>query len=140
MANYTVINSTAGECEGTFIADIKLKDENGKNLYYTLCETDGKPMVFKTNSRIYSLLEAPEYNSDEIEDLIASNTVYKGESYDALFESHADMEPFNAIRFVIYLVRNPRSCGALMKEEGKPIDKIEIPKSDVEIEWEKKRK
>ena len=24
-------------------------------------------MVFKTNSRIYSLLEDPEYNSDEIE-------------------------------------------------------------------------
>ena len=59
MANYTVINSTAGECEGTFIADIKLKDENGKNLYYTLSETDGMPMVFKTNSRIYACWKTP---------------------------------------------------------------------------------
>ena len=98
MPKYIVMDSAAGECEGSLFADIKLKDENGKITYFTLIENDGKPILYKTNMRITHLVTEPDYDPEQLEIVNATKVVYKGENYNSLFDDSRSFEPFAAIR------------------------------------------
>jgi len=140
MPKYIIMDSSAGECEGALYADIKLKDENGKIIYFTLIETDGKPILYKTNMRITHLVTEPDYDPEQLEIVNATKVVYKGENYNALFDNSHSFAPFAAIRCVIHLVHTFPNCIIFSQElDGKCIDEIDIPKSDVEIAWEKNK-
>lgn len=140
MPKYIVMDSAAGECEGSLFADIKLKDENGKITYFTLIENDGKPILYKTNMRITHLVTEPDYDPEQLEIVNTTKVVYKDENYNALFDNSLSFEPFAAIRCVIHLVRLFPDCLIFSQElDGKCIDEIDIPKSDVEIAWEKSK-
>ena len=80
MPKYIIMDSSAGECEGSLFADIKLKDENGKIIYFTLIETDDKPTLYKTNMRITHLVTEPDYDPEQLEIVKATKVVYKGEN------------------------------------------------------------
>ena len=137
MPKYIVMDSAAGECEGSLYADIKLKDENGKITYFTLVETNGKPILYKTNMRITHLVTEPDYDPEQLEIVNATKVVYKGENYNSLFDDSRSFEPFAAIRCVIHLVHTFPNCIIFSQElYGKCIDEIDIPKTDVEIAWE----
>ena len=140
MPKYIIVDSAAGECEGSLYADIKLKDENGKIIYFTLIENDGKPILYKTNMRITHLVTEPDYDPEQLEIINTTKVIYKGENYNALFDNSLGFERFAAIRCVIHLVRSfPSSISFNIKLRGKCIDEIDIPKSDVEIAWEKNK-
>ena len=140
MPKYIVMDSAAGVCEGSLYADIKLKDENGKITYFTLIETDGKPILYKTNMRITHLVTEPDYDPEQLEIVNATKVIYKGENYNSLFENRRKFKPFAGIRCVIHLVRTLHNCFCISQElDGKCIDEIDIPKSDVEIAWEKSK-
>ena len=138
MPKYIIMDSAAGECEGSLFADIKLKDENGKITYFTLIENDGKPILYKTKMRITHLVTEPDYDPEQLEIVNTTKVVYKGENYNALFDNSLSFEPFAAIRCVIHLVRTFPNCIIFSQElDEKCIDEIDIPKTDVEIAWEK---
>ena len=138
MPKYIIMDSSVGESEGSLFADIKLKDENGKITYFTLIETDGKPILYKTNMRITHLVTEPDYDPEQLEIVNATKVIYKGENYNTLFDGDRSFEPFAAIRCVIHLVRTFPDCLIFSQElDGKCIDEIDIPKSDVELAWEK---
>jgi len=140
MPKYIIMDSSAGECEGSLFADIKLKDENGKIIYFTLIETDDKPTLYKTNMRITHLLTEPDYDPEQLEIVNATKVIYKGENYNALFENSHNFEPFAAIRCIIHLVRAFPDCLFFSRDlDGKRIDEIDIPKTDIEIAWEKNK-
>lgn len=140
MPKYIIVDSAAGECEGSLYADIKLKDENGKITYFTLIENDGKPILYKTNMRIMHLVTQPDYDPEQLEIVNTTKVVYKDENYNALFDNSLSFEPFAAIRCVIHLVHTFPNCIIFSQElDGKCIDEIDIPKSDVEIAWEKSK-
>lgn len=140
MPKYIIVDSAAGECEGSLYADIKLKDENGKITYFTLIENDGKPILYKTNIRITHLVTEPDYDPEQLEIVNTTKVVYKDENYNALFDNSLSFEPFAAIRCVIHLVHIFPNCIIFSQElDGKCIDEIDIPKSDVEIAWEKSK-
>ncbi|WP_295097985.1 hypothetical protein [uncultured Fibrobacter sp.] len=140
MPKYIIMDSSAGECEGSLFADIKLKDENGKITYYTLIETDDKPILYKTNMRTTHLVTEPDYDPEQLEIVNATKVVYRGENYNALFDKSRDFEPFAAIRCLIHLVRAFPDCLIFSQElNEKSIDEIDIPKTDVEIAWEKNK-
>ncbi|MBR3070683.1 hypothetical protein [Fibrobacter sp.] len=137
MSKYIIMDSSVGECEGSLFADIKLKDENGKIIYFTLIETDDKPILYKTNMRITHLVTEPDYDPEQLEIVNATKVVYKGENYNALFDNSHSFEPFSAIRCVIHLIRTFPDCLIFSQElEGKCIDEIDIPKSDVEVSFQ----
>lgn len=128
------MDSSVGENEESLYSDIKLKDENGKIIYFTLIETDDKPILYKTNMRITHLVTEPDYDPEQLEIVNATKVIYKGESYKALFDNSHNFEPFAAIRCVIHLVRTfPKCIIFSQKLRGKSLDEIEIPKSDVEL-------
>lgn len=140
MPKYIIMDSTTGENEGSLFADIKLKDEHGKITYFTLIETDDKPILYKTNMRITHLVTEPDYDPEQFEIVNATKVVYKGENYNSLFDDSRSFEPFAAIRCVIHLVRTFPDCLIFSQElDGKCIDEIDIPKSDVELAWEKNK-
>jgi hypothetical protein len=140
MPKYIIMDSTTGENEGSLFADIKLKDEHGKITYFTLIETDGKPILYKTNMRITHLVTEPDYDPERLEIVNATKVIYKGENYNTLFENRRKFKPFAAIRCVIHLVRTFPNCLIFSQElDEKCIDEIDIPKTDVELAWEKNR-
>lgn len=140
MPKYIIMDSAAGENEGSLFADIKLKDENGKITYFTIIETDDKPILYKTNMRITHLVTEPDYDPEQLEIVNATKVIYKGENYNALFDNSRDFEPFAAIRCIIHLVRAFPNCLFFSRElDGKRIDEINIPKTDIEIAWEKNK-
>ena len=127
------MDSSVGECEESLFSDIKLKDEKSKIIYFTLIETDDKPILYKTNMRVTHLVTEPDYDPEQLEKLNATKVIYKDKSYDALFDNSHNIEPFAAIRCVFHLVRTFPECIIFsQKLRGKSLDEIEIPKSDVE--------
>lgn len=140
MSKYIIMDSATGENEGSLFADIKLKDEHGKITYFTITETEDKPILYKTNMRITHLVTEPDYDPEQFEIVNATKVIYKGENYNALFDKSRDFEPFAAIRCLIHLVRAFPDCLIFSQElNGKSIDEIDIPKTDVEIAWEKNK-
>ena len=76
--------------------------------------------------------------SDELDKLQEAGALYESDGYSELFENHDDIECFEGLRYLIYLFRTSweEMEAYIAQTKGKFLDEIEIPKSDVEKEWE----
>lgn len=76
--------------------------------------------------------------SDELDKLQEAGALYESDGYSELFENHDDIECFAGLRYLIYLLRTSweEMEAFIAQTKDKFLDEIEIPKSDVEEEWE----
>lgn len=143
MARYRVLEAkcgvgiggmACGPVAGPVVGEIKLVDENGDEFYLCLAEVDGIPNWFKTDR---STIDEQLSNDteDDLYDYLNDNYADAGE-YEEVFED-TDAELYQACRYLIYLVRCDRNQEEpfIRSTVGKYLDDMEIPMSDVEIEY-----
>lgn len=143
MKKYQIVNARVDQCSGgpdpaIFNAEVELKPSRGKPFFFTITECDGMPMIFKTSSSVFDWWMDQDTYSDELDKLQEAGSLYESEGYSELFENHDDIECYEGLRYLIYLIHASwdDTESFIAQTKGKFLDEIEIPKSDVEEEWE----
>lgn len=143
MKKYQIVNARVDQCSGgpdaaILVGEVGLKSGRGKPFFFTLIECDGMPMIFKTKESVFDWWMDPDSHSDELDKLQAAGSLYDSEDYSEFFEKHDDIDCYDGLRYLIYLIRASwdDTESFIAQTKGKNLDEIEIPKSDVEEEWE----
>jgi hypothetical protein len=142
---YQIVNArvevlSGGPEPGIVVAELELLPQTakGKPFFLTIDEVDGMPAIFKTETSVFDwFINEAEHESDLIE-LQNKASLYEGESYADFFENHKGIECYEGLRYLIYVMRAEwEDVEAFIKAtKGKLLSEIEIPKSDVEEDWE----
>ena len=142
---YQIVNArvevlSGGPEPGIVVAELELLPQTakGKPFFFTIEELDGMPAIFKTETSVFDwFINHAEHESDLI-DLANNASVFEGESYADLFDNHKGIECYEGLRYLIYVTRAEWKDlkSFIKKTKGKLLSEIEIPKSDVEEEWE----
>ena len=140
MNSYKICNVQVGQFGGapfsaTIIVEVEFETESGEKVFYSIMETEGLPMLFRSKTSMYEELVALENDYDEQEKVIESeNLIFECDSYEELFQKKDDLIPELALRYLVYIVREDwEKMNAYIEEtKGKFLSEIEIPKSDVE--------
>ena len=140
---YQIVNARVEAYSGgpdapILVAEVELKPFNGVPFFYTIIECEGFPMIYKTEQSVFDWWMNPDEHESELDDLQDAGPVYEGESYDELFEDHKGIECYEGLRYLIYVMRTgwDNAKAFIESTKGKNLDEIEIPKSDVEEDWE----
>lgn len=140
---YQIVNARVDQASGgpdapILVAEVELKPSNGIPFFYTLIECEGMPMVYKTEQSVFDWWMNPDEHESELDDLQDAGPLYEGESYNELFEDHKGIECYEGLRYLIYIMRASWDNAKAFIEgtKGKNLSEIEIPKSDVEEDWE----
>lgn len=140
---YQIVNARVDQASGgpdapILVAEVELKPSNGVPFFYTVIECEGFPMVYKTEQSVFDWWMNPDEHESELDDLQDAGPLYEGESYADFFENHEGIECYEGLRYLIYIMRASWDNAKAFIEgtKGKNLDEIEIPKSDVEEEWE----
>ncbi|WP_458450048.1 hypothetical protein [Fibrobacter sp.] len=140
---YQIVNARVDQASGgpdapILVAEVELKPSNGVPFFYTLVECEGAPMIYKTESSVFDWWMNPDEHESELDDLQDAGPLYEGENYDELFEDHKGIECYEGLRYLIYVMRASwdEAEAFIQATKGKNLDEIEIPKSDVEEDWE----
>ena len=133
-----VEQASGGPDAAILVAEVELKPATGAPFFYTLVECEDMPMVYKTETSVLDWWMEPDAHEDELDDLQDAGPVYEGEDYSELFENHRGIECYQGLRYLIYVMRIgwDEAEAYIQATRGKNVDEIEIPSSDVEIEWE----
>ena len=142
---YQIVNArvevlSGGPEPGIVVAELELLPQTakGKPFFLTIDEVDGMPAIFKTETSVFDwFVNQAEHESDLI-DLQNKASLYEGEGYAELFENHKGIECYQGLRYLIYVTRAEWKGlkSFIKKTKGKLLSEIEIPKSDVEEDWE----
>lgn len=131
---------SGGPDPAIIVAEVELMPQTakGKPVFYTLSEAEGMPAFYKTKESVFDKLMNPDEDEDVISDIVDKHTLYEGESYADFFENHRDIECYEGLRYLIYIMRADwdTTKAFIKKTKGKLLSEIEIPKSDVEEDWE----
>ncbi|MBQ3777341.1 MAG: hypothetical protein II835_04540 [Fibrobacter sp.] len=142
---YQVVNArvevvSGGPEPGIVVAELELLPQTakGKPFFFTLVETEGMPMIYKTKASVFEWWKNPNEHESDLDDLQAAGSLYEGEGYAELFENHKGIECYEGLRYLIYVTRAEWKDlkSFIKKTKGKLLSEIEIPKSDVEEGWE----
>lgn len=140
---YQIVNARVDQASGgpdapILVAEVKLKPSNGVPFFYTVVECEGFPMVYKTEQSVFDWWMNPDEHESELDDLQDAGPLYEGESYADFFENHEGIECYEGLRYLIYIMRASWDNAKAFIEgtKGKNLSEIEIPKSDVEEDWE----
>ena len=140
---YQIVNARVDQASGgpdapILVAEVELKPSNGVPFFYTLVECEGFPMVYKTEQSVFDWWMNPNEHESELDDLQDAGPLYEGESYAVFFENHEGIECYEGLRYLIYVMRASWDDAKAFIEgtKGKNLSEIEIPKSDVEEDWE----
>ena len=143
MKKYQIVNARVDQFSGgpdpaIFVGEVELKTTKGKPFFFTITECDDMPMIFKTDSSVFDWWMDQDTYSDELDKLQEAGALYESDGYSELFENHDNIECFEGLRYLIYLLRTSweEMEAYIENTKGKFLDEIEIPKSDVEKEWE----
>ena len=143
MKKYQIVNARVDQCSGgpdpaILIAEVELKPKKGKPFFFTISECEGMPIIYKTDSSVFDWWMDQDTYSDELDKLQEADSLYESEDYSELFDDHDDIECYEGLRYLIYLIRASwdDTESFIEQTKGKFLDEIEIPKSDVEEEWE----
>mgnify|MGYP003302560261 CR=1 FL=1 len=140
---YQIVDARVEVCSGgpdpsILFAEVELMPQTakGKPVFYTLSEAEGMPAFYKTKESVFDRFMDP--NENDFSDIVNNHTLYEGESYADFFENHRDIECYEGLRYLIYIMRASWDDAKTFIEgtKGKLLSEIEIPKSDVEEEWE----
>lgn len=95
-------------------------------------------MVYKTEQSVFDWWMEPDAYESELDDLQDAGPLYEGESYADFFKNHKEIECYEGMRYLIYIMRADwdKTKAFIKKAKGKLLSEIEIPKSDVEEDWE----
>ncbi|ADL24984.1 hypothetical protein FSU_2347 [Fibrobacter succinogenes subsp. succinogenes S85] len=96
------------------------------------------PAFYKTKASVFDWFVNQDEHESDLCDLQNKATLYEGESYADFFENHKGIECYEGLRYLIYVMRADwDDVEAFIKAtKGKLLSEIEIPKSDVEEDWE----
>ena len=142
---YQIVDARVEVCSGgpdpaIIVAEVELMPQTakGKPVFYTLSEAEGMPAFYKTKESVFDKLMNPDEDEDVISDIVNKHTLYEGESYADFFENHKGIECYEGLRYLIYIMRADwdKTKAFIKKTKGKNLSEIEIPKSDVEEDWE----
>lgn len=140
---YQIVNARVDQASGgpdapILVAEVELKPSNGVPFFYTVIECEGFPMVYKTEQSVFDWWMNPDEHESELDDLQDAGPLYEGESYADFFENHEGIECYEGLRYLIYIMRASWDDAKAFIEgtKGKNLSEIEIPKSDVEEDWE----
>ena len=135
-----------GSKTGAYLTVVKKKNGTVPVAVWKITEEDEKrldryegfPMVYKTEQSVFDWWMNPDEHESELDDLQDAGPVYEGESYADFFENHKDIECYEGLRYLIYIMRADwdKTKAFIKKTKGKLLSEIEIPKSDAEEEWE----
>ena len=140
---YQIVDARVEVCSGgpdpsLLFAEVELMPQTakGKPVFYTLSEAEGMPAFYKTKESVFDRFMDP--NENDFSDIVNNHTLYEGESYADFFENHRDIECYEGLRYLIYIMRADwdTTKAFIKKTKGKLLNEIEIPKSDVEEDWE----
>ena len=140
---YQIVDARVDQASGgpdapILVAEVELKPSNGVPFFYTVIECEGFPMVYKTEQSVFDWWMNPDEHESELDDLQDAGPLYEGESYADFFENHKGIECYEGLRYLIYTMRASWDDveAFIKKTKGKLLNEIEIPKSDVEEDWE----
>lgn len=138
IVNVRIEQLSGGPDIGIIVGEVELKPASGDSVFLSIAEGDGCPMVYKTDYSIFDKLMDPDEHGDELDELEANNLLYASDGYYELFDDRENIECFDGIRYLVYLTRASwDDTEAFIKAtKGKNLDEIEVPKSDVEQDWE----
>jgi len=131
QAKMTEGGFACGPVPGDVSAQVKVRDESGKEFYIALIEVTGIPCFYKTDTDCLDALLHPEDNEDRIDELM-SYEITGGDYEDILRDKTAEYYPI--YRYLIYIVRADQETYDQYADlkVGKYIDEIQVPDSDVE--------
>ncbi|SHK42385.1 hypothetical protein SAMN05720764_101392 [Fibrobacter sp. UWH5] len=136
-----VVDGGVGPCgpgPSVVVAEVELQSEAGGALFLSLAECDGIPNMYKTSASTYDKHFEDTIDEAFFEELNANGYVDGlGCSYEEFFEE-TDHEFYQEFRYLIYIVRSDWDEIDRFKAEtvGKWLGDFDIPKSDVEEDWE----
>ena len=140
---YQIVNArvdvfSGGPDPSILVAEVELKPQTakGKPIFYTLVEVESTPGFYKTKESVFEKFMDP--NENDFSDIVNKHTLYEGESYADFFENHKGIECYEGLRYLIYIMRADwdTTKAFIKKTKGQLLNEIEIPKSDVEEDWE----
>lgn len=119
------------------VGEVELQPKKGKSIFLSITEAEGSPMIFKTDHSVLDVL-MDEENIDDFDKLQAENLLYAGEGYSELFENSDQIECFEGVRYLVYLMRASWEDvdKFIKKTVGKDLAKVKVPEIDVEEEIE----
>jgi len=137
IENAKIEQISGGPDIGIFVGEVELKPKSGKSVFLSITEADGCPMMFKTDHSVFDVL-SDMGDEDGIVELQDNNLLYESDGYAELFENRDEIECFEGVRYLVYLVRASwDNMEAFIKAtKGKYLDEVEVPKADVEKDWE----
>ena len=140
MNSYKICNVQVKQLGGapfsvTIIVEVEFEIESGEKVFYSIMETEGLPMLFKSKTSMFEELVALENNYEEQEKIIESeNLIFECDSYEELFQKKDEIIPELALRYLVYIVREEwdKMNAYIENTKGKFLSEIEIPPIDVE--------
>ena len=117
------------------VGEVELRSESGESVFFSISECEGMPMVFKTD---HSVLNVLMEDDDDAFEKLRDNLLYEGENYSGLFEKSGEIECFEGVRYLVYLMRASWEDvdKFIKKTVGKDLAKVKVPEIDVEEEIE----
>ena len=122
-----------GPVSGPVVAEAKVRTDNGEEFYMSLAEMEGIPNFFKSPKSTYEYQMNDDMDEEALEEF-QSYFIETGD-YEEIF-AQQDPEWLQLYRYLIYIVRSEwEECESYQREtEGKWLDEINIPVSDIEEE------
>ena len=113
------------------VAEAKICPEAGEAFYLSLAEVEGMAQFYRSAESTFELQVHPE-DCGETGKILEKNLLWAGE-YDELFDEN-DPVWLPLYRYLIYIVRSAwEDCNAFIAAtEGRYLDEISVPTSDVE--------
>lgn len=127
-----------GPMPGVVVAEVELQGDGGETLFLSLAEFEGIPNMYRTPASVFEKHFENPVDESFFEELNKKYYIPDfGCSYGEFFGC-SDHELFDEWRYLVYIVRSDWDEIDRFKKAtvGKWIDEIEIPKCDIEEEWE----
>jgi len=138
IVNARVEQISGGPDVGIFVGEVELMPESGASVFFSIMETEGCPMSFKTDHSVFEKLANPDEFDDELDELEANNLLYVGDGYVEMLEELEGIELYDGIRYLVYLIRASwdEIDAFIAKTKGKNLEDIEVPEPDLEEDWD----
>ncbi len=138
IVNARIEQISGGPDIGIFCGEVELKPAGGDSVFLSITEADGCPMIFKTDHSVFDMLTDLDESGDDLDELEANNLLYASDGYAELFEDRENIEFFEGVRYLVYLIRASwdEIDAFIAKTKGKNLEEIEIPEPNLGEEWE----
>lgn len=140
VPRYTIKNARCGrldlEWDGPLsIAEVELQSESGETIFLNLTDIYRDAICLKTNKSIFERQMKLEEDCDEFYDKLDDCRMDDYASYDDIF-GNPDGDFYDEFRYLVYLNSLDDASEYIAQTLGKRACSIEIPKTELEGDWE----